>query len=140
MAAQGSIQVGLNIDTTENGTDSGDIRFLAGDIDIVGDLTTSSTSAAAVEGGGLKAESDSLLSIIDSNFVGNVATYGGGMYNYSSSPTLTNCILWGNGQELYGSAEVTYCNVQGGYSGAGTARVLHGSDLRRYRALTVLDR
>jgi len=27
---------------------------------------------------------------------GASATYGGGMYNYESSPTVTNCILWGD--------------------------------------------
>jgi hypothetical protein len=46
------------------------------------------------------------------------------MYNYwYSSPTVTNCILWGDfGGEIsnfYSTATVTYCDVQGGYPGEG---------------------
>jgi len=49
----------------------------------------------------------------------NTADYGGGVCcSGSSSPTLTNCILWGDTpQEIYvdsGSPVVTYCDVQGG--------------------------
>jgi hypothetical protein len=48
---------------------------------------------------------------------------GGGIYNESSndSPTVTNCILWGNiPDELSGGGNpvVTYCDVQGGWPGA----------------------
>jgi len=47
--------------------------------------------------------------------------------DFDSSPTLTNCILWGNsapsGPQLYvsdtSSATVTYCDVQGGWGGTG---------------------
>jgi hypothetical protein len=45
------------------------------------------------------------------------------MFNSQSSPTLTNCILWGNGEEIFNdetsTALVTYCDVQGGYGGVG---------------------
>ena len=51
---------------------------------------------------------------------------GGGMYNwYSSSPTLTNCILWGDipdeifNDSLIRSPVVTYSDIQGGYGGEG---------------------
>jgi hypothetical protein len=41
----------------------------------------------------------------------------------SSSPNLTNCILWGDApQEAYvstGTPVVTYCDIQGGYTGVG---------------------
>jgi parallel beta-helix repeat protein len=47
----------------------------------------------------------------------------GGMYNQNSSPTVTNCIFWGNGGEILNGGTsapaVTYCDVQGGYGGAG---------------------
>jgi parallel beta-helix repeat protein len=53
----------------------------------------------------------------------NSGDTGGGLCCYGSSPTLTNCILWGDtAQEIYlhsGSPVVTYCNVQGGWSGPG---------------------
>jgi hypothetical protein len=35
-------------------------------------------------------------------------TYGGGMYNVSSSPTVTNCIFSGNSAFLYGGGMYTY--------------------------------
>ncbi len=46
------------------------------------------------------------------------------MYNNYSSPTLTNCILWNNSPDQIenrnnSSPNVTYCNVQGGYTGDG---------------------
>jgi len=52
---------------------------------------------------------------------------GGAMYNWSSTPMLTNCILWGNtasgGPQIRISngsiLDISYCNVQGGYSGTG---------------------
>jgi hypothetical protein len=55
----------------------------------------------------------------------STATYGGEMYNeYYSSPTLTNCIVWGNtattASQVYNSSstpDITYCDVQGGYAG-----------------------
>jgi hypothetical protein len=39
------------------------------------------------------------------------------MYNEGLSPTLTNCILWGDtGGEIEGTpAAVTYSDIQGGY-------------------------
>ncbi len=54
----------------------------------------------------------------------NLALYnGGGIYNNQSSPTVTNCILWGNTPEqitqIHGSAVVTYSDVQGGCPGEG---------------------
>jgi parallel beta-helix repeat protein len=47
---------------------------------------------------------------------------GGGIYSsYSSgSPTVTNCIFWDDEVgEIGGSANVTYCDVEGGYAGTG---------------------
>jgi len=57
-------------------------------------------------------------------FSGNSARNGGGMYNRDNSrPTVTNCILWGDTPEeihVYGRAPViTYSNVQGGWLGTG---------------------
>ena len=42
------------------------------------------------------------------------------MYSLSGSPTMTNCILWNPGSEISvddGFPEVSYCCVQGGYTG-----------------------
>jgi hypothetical protein len=61
--------------------------------------------------------------LINVTFSGNTASQsGGGMYNYDSNPTLTNCILWGTGQIHNGSSTPTiaHSDVQGsGGSGAG---------------------
>ncbi|TET37857.1 MAG: hypothetical protein E3J65_06045 [Dehalococcoidia bacterium] len=66
---------------------------------------------------------DSSPPVTNCTFSSNSATYGRGMYNEGSSPTLTNCILWDTGDEIYdepgSTPSVSYCDVQGGYSGIG---------------------
>jgi predicted outer membrane repeat protein len=64
--------------------------------------------------------------IINCTFNGNHATQTGGAIDSTlfGSPVITNCILWGdtadvNGNEIYGSATVTYSDVQGGHAGTG---------------------
>ncbi len=59
--------------------------------------------------------------VTNCTFSGNWAGSKGGIYNSDSWPTVTNCIFWGNsGTEVYPSSiNVTYCNVEGGYSGTG---------------------
>jgi len=58
-------------------------------------------------------------------FIANASTEsGGGMFNGSSSPVVTNCILWGNSSEIDNSStipSVTYSCVHGDavYPGAG---------------------
>jgi len=81
---------------------------------------------SAGNGGGMlnyKDESRPIMS--NCTFTGNSAeAAGGGMYNYDfSSPTVTNCILWNNtassGNEISGTASVSYSCVQGDYTGIG---------------------
>jgi len=49
---------------------------------------------------------------------------GGAIYNSYSSPTLSNCIIWGNqaseGQVYGGSTTASHCVIEGGFAG-GTA-------------------
>jgi len=67
----------------------------------------------------------SSLTLMNCSFSGNAAINGGGIFITSSFPSsvLTNCILWGNGSEIYNdysvSPAVTYSIVQGGYAGTG---------------------
>jgi len=74
-------------------------------------------------GGGLHIlDCGSAHEVINCTIHHNNASWGGGMYVSFSSPTVTNCILWNNGTEIYnneGMPIVTYCDVQGGYSGVG---------------------
>ena len=63
------------------------------------------------------------LTLVNCTFSGNSAeNNGGGLYNDSSSPTVTNCILWGNtdaggtdesAQVHGGTPTVNYCCIQG---------------------------
>ena len=76
------------------------------------------------EGGGLYNSGSSPV-ITNCSFKGNSAgSDGGGLYNANfSTPTLTNCILWENGNEIVNesssNATVTFSIVEGGYA-AGT--------------------
>ena len=105
-------------------------------------------NSASVYGGGINNYYKSSPTISNCIFSGNSADYGGGIsnnyysypsiknctisdnstnsynsgviYGYLSSPTISNCIVWGNSpSNIYGTATVTYSNVQGGYTGVG---------------------
>ncbi|GAI09886.1 unnamed protein product, partial [marine sediment metagenome] len=67
--------------------------------------------------------------IIENNVIAynyNSSAYGaGGLRIWSSSVTLRNNIIWGNiNNQIYGSPTVTYCNVQGGWTGEGNIDTL----------------
>ncbi|MEQ1746214.1 MAG: HYR domain-containing protein [Saprospiraceae bacterium] len=75
-------------------------------------------------GGGMYNFNLSAPVLTNCTFSNNTAANGGGVCNLlNASPTLTNCILWGNNSQIYNgggaSPSVTYCDVQGGYAGAG---------------------
>ena len=71
-------------------------------------------------GGGM-CNIESSPTLINCTFSSNDAIWGSGMSNFlTSSPTLTNCILWDGGDEIqnYGSTTtITYSDVQGGSTG-----------------------
>ena len=80
-------------------------------------------------GGGMHAYNSAEM-LTNCTFSGNSATYyGGGLYNDYSTPTLTNCILWGDTtgglpSEISGDpATVTYSDIQGGYPDAGGTNI-----------------
>jgi hypothetical protein len=72
-------------------------------------------------GGGGIDNYNSYPTIINSTFTGN--NYGGLVNQVGSSPTITNCIFWGDtGYEIRDLALysiVTYSDIQGGYTGMG---------------------
>jgi len=101
---------------------------------IYGSLSTTVTNctlyrnSAKRNGGGIFFRKNSSFSTtaINCTFSGNSAASGGGIYCYSpSSPTVTNCIFWGDmPNELSGSSpNVTYSDIEGGYSGTGNIEV-----------------
>ena len=62
------------------------------------------------------------LRIVSNTICGNAATIGGGIWLSSGVLGVTNCILWNNGANQirdFGPTPVTFCDVQGGWSGTG---------------------
>ncbi|MBN2271487.1 MAG: hypothetical protein JXN61_12785 [Sedimentisphaerales bacterium] len=83
------------------------------------------TGNSAVYGGGGMDNFDSSVTISQCTFCDNRAYDGDGtsLRNEACSPVVANCILWGNTAEdypqIYGTASVTFSNVQGGWEGMG---------------------
>jgi predicted outer membrane repeat protein len=74
-------------------------------------------------GGGIRNVASS-PTIRNCTFARNLATSsGGGIYNHRASPNITNSILWGNSINQIGnyqsSPSVTYSDIEGGYGGDG---------------------
>ena len=76
----------------------------------------------AVSGGGAYCSTNTQAALVNCTFSENL---GYGLVCSSSTPTVTNCILWGDTpEEIYpppsiGITTVTYCDVQGSYPGTG---------------------
>ena len=89
-------------------------------------IERNATLAGLYVGGGLRCNWGSSPTVTNCTIVENVSHRGPGdgvgCLN-DSVPTITDCILWGNGTEqIYaggGNLAVTYCDVQGGWPGAG---------------------
>jgi parallel beta-helix repeat protein len=84
-------------------------------------LITGNTATDA--GGGVYCSSSDAF-ITNCTIHDNISSSGGALYcASSSSPRLTNCILWADTpEEIYvdsGSPNVTYCDVQGSWTGTG---------------------
>jgi parallel beta-helix repeat protein/predicted outer membrane repeat protein len=83
----------------------------------------------AWDGGGIFCNYRSNPKITNCSIIGNLAEgNGGGIYCESDSNSkITHCIIWNNTTqtvaEIYGSADVTYSNVRGGYWGEGNINV-----------------
>jgi len=75
------------------------------------------------KGGGIACDNMSYPKVVNNTIYGNTATVslGGIQIQGDADPIITNCIVWGNTspQISAGSLDVTYCNVQGGYTGTG---------------------
>ncbi len=104
-----------------NGADGGAIFCMNASPTIVNCLLRNN---AAQRGAGVFSI-DASPAITNCTIVANTASViGGGIYSSGSpSPIATNCILWANASDqiaFEGDAPaVTYCDVQGGFSGAG---------------------
>ena len=88
-------------------------------------LTNERTSSNSIfyPGGGGIYNYNSSSELANCIFMGNLATIGGGMCNYSNSDsTVTNCILWGNGgidermqiaRDAHSMPSLKHCCIQG---------------------------
>jgi len=69
------------------------------------------------------------LTMTNCTFTNNDASYGGAIFNDDGALKLSNCILYGDtspdGLEIAGpkGANVTYCDIEGGYAGIGNLNV-----------------
>jgi len=81
------------------------------------------------DGGGICFTGESAPTVTNCTISANSAgDDGGGIYCLLSDPTVTNCILWGNeSDQVYAgpgsSPSLCYCDVQGGWSGAGSGNI-----------------
>lgn len=82
--------------------------------------TLYNNTATDGSGGGINCSSSSCSATITNNtIVDNAALNGAGIYG-TSSTTITNSIVRNSGpSEIHGYPDVTYCNVRGGWPGAG---------------------
>jgi hypothetical protein len=73
-------------------------------------------------GGGMWCHNNANPIIENCVFYGNSGYWGGGIF-FSTNPIIKNCIFWNNFPDqihnVIGGAEVTYCDVMGGYMGVG---------------------
>lgn len=81
---------------------------------------------AAYGGGGIYSNANPAAVISNNTIVENNAPGAGGggaIYCWGSYPVVSNCILWGNSTPVIfitsGSLNITYSDVQGGYTGTG---------------------
>jgi parallel beta-helix repeat protein len=59
-------------------------------------------NVAYFRGGGIYIEDQSQGSITNNTIADNSASSGGGINNFDSDPDIKNCIVWGNGDDLFG--------------------------------------
>lgn len=77
----------------------------------------------AYSGAAVTVWDSSSVTLTGCTFSGNKATLGSAVTNQSGTCVARNCIFWDviptNGSEIYGSATVTYSDIQGGKTGTG---------------------
>ncbi|MDD4634182.1 MAG: fibronectin type III domain-containing protein [Bacteroidales bacterium] len=128
--AYGNSTGSIQINNCEISNNSGSYTYGGGIYTSYADVTNCliSNNSSSRYGGGVYANSSSKF--INCDIVNNQcpASYNGGgiyNYNYNSSNTYTNCIVWGNKKgnvadnvSSYGGT-YSYCAVEGGYEGEG---------------------
>jgi predicted outer membrane repeat protein len=89
-----------------------------------------SGNSASYSGGGIYFEGYSVgtpiliyPNVFNCSFSNNEATDGSAIDNYFASPSITNCILWGESEDqihaIAGNPQVRYSDIKGTYNGTG---------------------
>ena len=73
---------------------------------------------SAVIGGSIATWSSNDVEISNCTITNNSADTGGGIYSNDSNETITNCVLWNNGDDLY-DCDATYSCIEDGDAGTG---------------------
>jgi len=110
--------------SSNNASNGGGISNDFNSSPIVTNCTFTGNEADFNGGGTYNNDSGSSPTFSQCTFSGNTADgNGGGMYiENNSSPTVTNCIVWGNDSQIFdnnSNSTVTFSIVQGGYVGTG---------------------
>jgi len=109
---------------TGNCSDYGGGIYCRGGSSIIADCVIVGNVAST--GGGICAHSDSVV-VTGCTIAFNESKEGGAIHCLHTSPSITNCVLWGNTpDQVYvssGTPTLDYCDVQGGWSGAGANNV-----------------
>lgn len=124
MANSGSNAILMNVTFSNNiALDQGGGMFNFDSSPSLTNVTFSGNSATSYEGegGGMFNYGIGNPTLTNVTFTGNSATIvGGGISSWSTTPMITNSILWGNTpDQISGSATITYSDVQGGWAGTG---------------------
>jgi len=92
---------------------------------IAGNVGTN-TGSYGTAGGGIFANQLPIV-IANNTIVGNIASpVSGGVYNYFGNPTITNCIIRDNVDDLAAGATATYSNIGNGDAGLGNTSAAPG--------------
>jgi hypothetical protein len=107
--------------TIQNNVVSGNSAINGGGLDCCfGTIQNNVVSGnSAVDGGGLQS---CLGTIRNNTIVGNSAAWKGGGLCYCQKATISNCIIWGNGAQLYECSLPTYCCIEG-WTGGGEGNI-----------------
>ena len=77
------------------------------------------SNSASERGGAMAVYDGATITLLDNTIVGNTAPVGGGIYcDDSSSTSIVNNIIWGNGDDLY-NCTATYSDIEDGDLGEG---------------------
>lgn len=104
----------------DSGCDGGGLHLEQATAVVTGNLICG--NSAGCDGGGIFSL-DSSTALINNTIADNWANYTGGVHSRNSSVSLTNCILWANGDDLYGCSATYSCIEDTGRENEGEGNI-----------------